>query len=86
MDTEPSDSRPVDGMRLERAIVLQLLRDDHESRWTREELFAEIDAGASALEKALSRLGADGILCAAEGHIWASRAAQRVDELGLIGM
>jgi 2-keto-4-pentenoate hydratase len=86
MDTESSESRSVDGLRLERAIVLQLLRDDREQRWTREELLAEIDAEAPALERALSRLGADGVLCAAEEHVWASRAARRVDELGLIGV
>jgi 2-keto-4-pentenoate hydratase len=86
MNTEPSESRPVDGLRLERAIVLQLLRDDHEQRWSREELLAEIDAEAPALERALSRLGADGVLCVIETHAWASRAALRMDELGLIGV
>jgi hypothetical protein len=86
MNTESSESRPADGSRLERAIVLQLLRDDHEQRWPREELLAGIGGEEPALERALSRLVADGVLCADETHVWASRAAQRIDELGLIGI
>jgi DNA-binding Lrp family transcriptional regulator len=81
-----SGSRDDRGPRLERAIVLQLLRDDREQRWSCEELGAEIDAGAPAVEEAVRRLHDDGILCRAGQEVWASRAARRLDELGLIGI
>ncbi|HYM55197.1 MAG TPA: hypothetical protein VES97_07525 [Solirubrobacteraceae bacterium] len=86
MHTESSGSRAAGDPRLERAIVLQLLRDDREQRWSRRRLGAEIDAEAPAMEEALRRLCAEGVLCAAEGQVWASRAARRLDELGLIGI
>jgi hypothetical protein len=86
MHTQATGSRAVDGSRLERAIVLQLLRDDRERRWSRAELGAEIDAEASAVEEALRRLSGEGVVCLSERDAWASAAARRLDELGLIGL
>jgi len=86
MHTGSSESEAGAGRRLERAIVLQLLRDDREPRWSREELRAEIGAEALALEEAIGRLRAEGILGVEEARVWASRAARRLDELGLIGV
>jgi hypothetical protein len=86
MNTESSRSRPLEDSRLERAIVLQLLREDHDPGWAREELLAEIGAEAQAFEDALRRLDAEGVVHAAETQLRASRAARRIDELGLIGV
>jgi hypothetical protein len=86
MHTESRGSRAADGSRLERAIVLQLLRDDREQGWSRAELAMEIDAEPPAMEEALRRLSGEGVLCLVEEKVWASRAARRLDELGLIGV
>jgi DNA-binding HxlR family transcriptional regulator len=72
---------------VERAIVLQILRDDHEQRWARAELTREIpDFEPALLDEALVRLERDGVLHRAEGSVWAARAARRLDELELISI
>jgi DNA-binding GntR family transcriptional regulator len=76
----------VDGSRLERAIVRQLLRDDREQKWSRPELGTEIGAETTAVDVALRRLQEDGILCLVNQEVWASRAAWRRDELALIAL
>jgi len=86
MDRQSRESPAVEGSRLERAIVLQLLREDHDQRWSWPELGAEIDGGGPALEEALRRLGDEGVVCLAGHEAWASRAARRLDELGLIAI
>jgi hypothetical protein len=80
-------SRVKDDPRLERAIVLELLRDDRKQRWSRAELETQLDADrrqAAAVKDALRRLHEEGVLGLAEDAVWASRAARRLDELGLI--
>ncbi|HEY2140614.1 MAG TPA: hypothetical protein VGG98_00975 [Solirubrobacteraceae bacterium] len=84
MHTESRESRAEDGSRLERTIVLQLLREDHDRRWSRAELGAVVEADARAMEAALGRLTEEGVLCLAEDVVWASHAARRLDGLGLI--
>jgi hypothetical protein len=86
MHTESTGSRGGEGAMLERAIVLQLLRDDRDERWSRAELGMEVDAEAPAVEAALGRLSGEGVLCLADEQVWASRAARRLDELGLIAV
>ncbi len=86
MHTEPRGSRAMDRSRLERAIVLQLLREDRERRWSPAELETEIDAEAHEVEGALRRLSMDGVLCLTEEAVWASPAALRLDGLGLISV
>ena len=86
MHTESRGSQAAEGPRLERAIVLQLLRDGGEQKWSRAELAMEIGAEAPAVEDALRRLNGEGVLHVAEEEVWASRAARRLDELGLIGV
>ena len=86
MHTESSGSAALDGARLQRAIILQLLRDDRGRRWSREELGAELATEPPMLEEAITGLGGDGVLCADGGTIWASRAVLRLDELGLIAL
>jgi DNA-binding HxlR family transcriptional regulator len=72
---------------VERAIVLQILRDDHEERWARAELAQEIpDFEPAALEEALTELERDGVLHCEGSSVWASRAARRLDGLELISI
>lgn len=73
--------------RAERAIVLQLLRDDHAPRWARAELACEIsDFAAPQLEAALARLEREGVADCDGDAAWASRALRRLDELELISI
>jgi DNA-binding GntR family transcriptional regulator len=83
MHTESSEPR-ADGAKLERAIVLQVLSE--EQRWSRTELAAELGADATGLDSALAALHGQGVVCLAEGDVWASPAARRLDELELIGI
>jgi hypothetical protein len=95
METESKKSRGPDNVALERAIVLQLLRDDHERMWSHAQLAIELESelepdraeiGRKAVEEALRRLEREGVLGFSEQAAWASRAARRLDELGLIGV
>ena len=91
MGTESKGSRGADGTGLERAIVLQLLRDDRERMWSRAGLRIELDAGRSevgeeAFEQALQRLAGEGVLGISDEAVWASNAARALDELGLISV
>jgi hypothetical protein len=86
MQTESGSSPAGGSSRLERTIVLQLLRRDRPQRWSRAELATELQADTPALEAAVRALEADGVLCSAGGEVWASHAAQRLDELELIGI
>jgi DNA-binding HxlR family transcriptional regulator len=79
--------RGGDAWMVERAIILQLLRDDHEQRWTRAELTREIpDFEPAMLDEALVRLDREGVLHREESSVWVSRAARRLDELELISV
>ncbi len=85
----PTDERQRsdDPRMVERAIVLQLLREDHEERWTRAELTREIpEFEPSTLDEALARLDREGVLHREQSSVWASRAARRLDELELISI
>jgi hypothetical protein len=87
MDIESKGSRTADDAGLERAIILQLLRDDCERMWSRAQLRAELKAGRSgAVEEALRRLAGEGVLVVSEEAAWASSAARALDELGLISV
>jgi len=73
--------------RVERAIVLQLLRDDHDERWSGAELEAEVnDVEPSVLRSAIADLEHQGVVVAQGEHILASRCARHLDELGLVGV
>jgi hypothetical protein len=84
MQTESRESRVGDGSRLERTIVLQLLSEDRDRRWSRVEIGAAIEADAPAVAMALERLTEHGVLCDEGETVWASRAALTLEELGLI--
>jgi Fe2+ or Zn2+ uptake regulation protein len=91
MDRGSEESHDTAGTTLERAIVLQLLRDDHERTWTRAQLTSELQAdgaeiGQEAIDEALLRLERAGVLGCNEQEVSASSAATRLDELGLIGV
>ncbi|HEV3322608.1 MAG TPA: hypothetical protein VG147_10545 [Solirubrobacteraceae bacterium] len=71
----------------ERAIVLQVLRDDHDPRWTRAELRQEADdIPRWALREAFDRLEAEGVFVTKGKHILASRCAWHMDDLDLIAV
>ena len=74
------------GSRLERAIVLELLSVEEGQGRERSELARELGVGEVELERAVQRLDEDGLLSGAGERLWASRAARRMDELGLIGI
>jgi DNA-binding HxlR family transcriptional regulator len=88
MQGEPDRQEPESVMWvLERAVVLQILRDDHEERWSHAELAREIsDFEPAVLEEALGRLERDGVLHRQGDTTWAARAARRLDELELISV
>ena len=72
---------------VERAIVLQILRDDHDERWARVELAREIpDFEPALLDEALAHLERDGVLHREARAVWASAAMRRLDELELISI
>jgi hypothetical protein len=73
--------------RVERAIILQFLRDDHEHRWSRAELEVEIsNIEPLDINDALARLDQNGIVQISGESVWASRAVRRLDELRLIAI
>jgi hypothetical protein len=87
MDIESKGSRAADSAGLERAIILQLLRDDHERTWSREQLSAELVVDRpEVIEEALGRLEKEGVIGCTDEAVWASSAAWHLDELGLIGV
>jgi hypothetical protein len=66
---------------------VQVLRDDHEHRWSRAELEIKISKVEPLdISDALARLDRDGIVCISGESVWASRAVRRLDELGLIAI
>jgi len=80
-------SMPSDHRQVERAIVFQLLRDDHDERWSCAELAAELDDfEPSVLARALERLQEHGVAVAEPGAILASSSARRLDALEVIGI
>jgi hypothetical protein len=72
---------------VQRAIILQLLRDDRPCRWSRAELARELShLPASAIGKALVALHAEGVVERAGADVWPSRPTRRLDELALIAV
>jgi hypothetical protein len=71
----------------ERAIVLQVLRNDHELRWSLAELQAEVDdLDPRALGVAFDRLRVKGLLVDCGDGVVASRAAFHLDNLGMVAI
>jgi hypothetical protein len=73
--------------RAKRAIVLQMLRNDHPERWTRAELERELpDVPPEAVEVAIEDLKAEGVLSFDGEQVWASLCARTLDALELIAI
>jgi hypothetical protein len=73
--------------RAERAVVLQLLRDDHEERWSRVELDGELAYfEGEVVDGAVTDLHGEGLVHLENGMVWASTATRRLDDLDLIGV
>jgi hypothetical protein len=74
-------------IRVERAIVLQTLRDDHDERWSQAELQAELDGeDATAIGETLVRLEAAGVIELAGETIRASSVARYLNDLDVIAV
>ena len=87
MQDQPSQIADDGDPRIERAIILQFLRDDHEHHWSRAELEVEIsNIEVLDVSDALARLDRDGIVRISGESAWASRAVRRLDELRLIAI
>jgi hypothetical protein len=87
MQDQPSQVLGGCDPRIERAIILQFLRDDHGERWSRAELEVEIsNVEPLDISDALARLDQDGIAQISGDSVSASRAVRRLDELGLIAI
>jgi hypothetical protein len=82
-----SEQSPAAGSRkLERAIILALLEDEHGHRHPSVQLEATLAVSAGALEQALRGLADAGVVCVDGAEVWASAAARRLDELGLLSI
>jgi hypothetical protein len=87
MRSERSGYELKDDEIAERAIVLQVLRDDHDGRWTRAELEREIyDIEPAAIREALERLCGEGVVYISGQLVWASRCALHLDQLGMVSI
>jgi hypothetical protein len=87
MQDQPSQLLRDGDPRVERAIVLQVLRDDHGHRWSRAELEVEIsNVEPLEISDALTRLDGNDIVRFSGESVWASRSIRRLDELGLIAI
>jgi DNA-binding HxlR family transcriptional regulator len=72
---------------IERAIVLQVLRDDHHERWTRKELKRELrDVKERSIDKALGDLEEEGVVELDGEYVWPSRCAQHLGALGMVSI
>jgi predicted transcriptional regulator len=76
----------LEARKLERAIILRLLSEQGAERSSREQIEAALGREADTLERVLERLEQVGLVCREGADIWASTAARRTDELGLIAI
>lgn len=87
MPDERSGYQLENGEIAERAIVLQVLRDDRPERWSRAELEREIfDIAPLAISDALERLREEGVVHLSGELVWASRCARHLDALGMVSI
>jgi hypothetical protein len=71
----------------QRAIVLQVLRDDHPQRWPRAELESKVsDIEPLLITDAFAQLHAEGVVVVEGEQVQASRCARHLDTLGLIAV
>ena len=85
MPGQPIDPLEHDGAQY--LLVLQLLRDDHDPKWTRVELTKELDdLDPDAIAVALERLREQGVAHAEGEQLTASACARHLDALGFISI
>jgi hypothetical protein len=83
MQDERIDPLQEDGTQC--VVVLQVLRDDHEPPWSREEIEGELaDVDPEAIGVALERLEEQGVVNREGERIEASPCARHLDALGFI--
>jgi hypothetical protein len=83
----PMQAKRSDPAVAERAVALQVLRDDHPERWSRSELERTVsDIEPPAIDDALEHLAAAGVVVLDGESIGASGCAKRMDALGLIAV
>jgi hypothetical protein len=71
----------------ERGIVLQVLRDDHDEKWTRAELQEELhDVEPQAVTAALNALREEDVAHLEGDLVWASRCARRLSDRGMVSI
>jgi DNA-binding MarR family transcriptional regulator len=71
----------------ERAIILQVLRDDRDERWSRAEMQTEVfDVDPSAISDALERLEWHGVVVRYDDEYMASRCALHMDAIGMVSI
>jgi hypothetical protein len=71
----------------QRAVMLQVLRDDRDERWSRAELEREIyDIEPLEISDALERLSREGVVHLFGELVLASRAARHLDALGMFSI
>ncbi len=69
----------------QRLIVLQVLRGDHDLRWSRQELERELhDVSPVAIGVALERLQAQDVVHLEGEQVWASPCTRHLDDLRFI--
>ncbi len=86
---DKSSGRPLisDPDIAERAIILQILRNDHDERWSPAELQAEsYDVAPTALADALDCLERHGVIGRCGEQYVASRCAFHMDALGMVSI
>ncbi|HTD58296.1 MAG TPA: hypothetical protein VK672_05325 [Solirubrobacteraceae bacterium] len=86
MQAQPNKVRGEDERsRAERAVILQVLSDEHEQWWSRAELQDELVCiEAAVIDGVLTGLGEAGVVNVGDGRVSASDAVKRLDELDLI--
>jgi hypothetical protein len=76
-----------DAERAERAVVLQVLRDDHAERWSRAELERELaDIPLLTIDRAVVSLAENEVVLLCGNALSASRCSRHLDTLGLISV
>ncbi|HTA13452.1 MAG TPA: hypothetical protein VK781_01175 [Solirubrobacteraceae bacterium] len=70
----------------QRAIVLQLLRNDHDESWMREELRSATGLGERVLDAALDRLGEQWLIVSDGEAFLASPPMRYLDALELVSL
>jgi DNA-binding transcriptional ArsR family regulator len=85
---QPMRERPpaLGARKLERAIILQLLSQEVAERSSCAQLAAALGRDQETLTAPLGSLMDAGVVCCEGTDVWASAAARRLDEFGLIAI